>query len=142
MGTKNNPGLYDCYEAAKDDEPMFTFLARDICAPPSILMWCLQRAKMIMDGKKPGSDIEKIEEAYECAKCMAIYKGEKDASCDPLIAQVEKAIATIQSIRSTEPGESENGAAGDEAGSSGAEGATEPLPDSAKGGFTVRAAGP
>lgn len=26
MGSKNNPGKYDCYEAADPDEPMFILL--------------------------------------------------------------------------------------------------------------------
>ena len=30
MGTKNNPGKFDCYEHAKPDEPMFVLLGRDL----------------------------------------------------------------------------------------------------------------
>ena len=29
MGTKNNPGDYDCHAAAKPDEPVFTLRAHD-----------------------------------------------------------------------------------------------------------------
>ena len=29
MGTKVNPGRFDCYAKALPDEPMFTLLARD-----------------------------------------------------------------------------------------------------------------
>lgn len=30
MGTKNNPGAFDCYANAEPDEPMFVLLARDL----------------------------------------------------------------------------------------------------------------
>ena len=33
MGTKNNPGDYDCYEMARPDEPIFTLKANDHIAP-------------------------------------------------------------------------------------------------------------
>ena len=33
MGTKNNPGQFDCYRNAEPDEPMFVLLARDERAP-------------------------------------------------------------------------------------------------------------
>lgn len=29
MGTKNNPGRYDCYANAEPDEPMFVLLGHD-----------------------------------------------------------------------------------------------------------------
>ena len=29
MGTKNNPGVFDCYANAEPDEPMFVLLGRD-----------------------------------------------------------------------------------------------------------------
>ncbi|HAW11807.1 MAG TPA: aspartate decarboxylase, partial [Chloroflexi bacterium] len=29
MGTKNNPGKFDCYDDAHPDEPMFVLLGRD-----------------------------------------------------------------------------------------------------------------
>jgi hypothetical protein len=29
MGTKSNPGPFDCYAKAEPDEPMFVLLARD-----------------------------------------------------------------------------------------------------------------
>lgn len=33
MGTKNNPGTFDCYANAAPDEPMFVLLGRDKHAP-------------------------------------------------------------------------------------------------------------
>lgn len=39
MGTKNNPGTFDCYANAKPDEPMFVLLARDKKAPEIVRAW-------------------------------------------------------------------------------------------------------
>lgn len=39
MGTKNQPGKYDCYDKAEDDEPIFTLLARDPLAPSLVRLW-------------------------------------------------------------------------------------------------------
>jgi hypothetical protein len=39
MGTKNNPGKFDCYADAEPDEPMFVLLARDISAPFLVRLW-------------------------------------------------------------------------------------------------------
>ena len=64
MGTKNDPGLYDCYEKAEADEPMFILLARDDLAPTVVRMCGLLR-------KLDRSDDEaKIVEAMECANAM------------------------------------------------------------------------
>lgn len=39
MGTKLNPGRYDCYDKAKPDEPIFVLLARDPLAPILVRLW-------------------------------------------------------------------------------------------------------
>lgn len=43
MGTKNNPGKFDCYDSAAPDEPMFILLGRDPCAGPVVRMWIQMR---------------------------------------------------------------------------------------------------
>jgi hypothetical protein len=63
MGTKNNPGKFDCHAKAEPDEPMFTLLGRDPCAPILIEIWAAMRRTLSTDGK----DAEKIEEALSCA---------------------------------------------------------------------------
>jgi hypothetical protein len=42
MGTKNNPGTYDCYDKAEPDEPMFVLLARDPTASTFVRAWAYQ----------------------------------------------------------------------------------------------------
>lgn len=39
MGTKNDPGKYDCHTKAHPDEPMFTLLGRDPTAYHLVRIW-------------------------------------------------------------------------------------------------------
>ena len=43
MGTKNNPGAFDCYANAEPDEPMFVLLGRDPLAPFLVSIWAKVR---------------------------------------------------------------------------------------------------
>jgi len=43
MGTKNNPGNYDCYAKADPDEPIFTLRGKDVSAPYLVRMWAAVR---------------------------------------------------------------------------------------------------
>lgn len=43
MGTKDKPGVFDCYDAADGDEPMFVLLARDPDAPNTVEEWARRR---------------------------------------------------------------------------------------------------
>jgi hypothetical protein len=63
MGTKNNPGRFDCYVNAEPDEPMFILLGRDRHAPLLVLLWALLR-------QEDGEDRSRVEEARACAKAM------------------------------------------------------------------------
>jgi len=68
MGTKNNPGTYDCYEKGEPDEPMFVLLARDPKAADLVRMWAALR-----EGNSHGDtfkDAAKIREAMQCADAM------------------------------------------------------------------------
>lgn len=63
MGTKANPGAFDCYSAAAPDEPMFVLLGRDQHAGLLVRLWALIRAR-------DGEDEAKIAEALACADAM------------------------------------------------------------------------
>lgn len=67
MGTKNEPGTFDCYEAAEPDEPMFVLLARDRFAPRLIEHWASLR-------EEHGEDSAKIAEARACAQSMREWR--------------------------------------------------------------------
>jgi hypothetical protein len=71
MGTKNNPGAFDCYEAAAPDEPMFVLLARDPDAPQLVEIWAWLRQKR---GEAPA----KVDEALKCAQDMRDYRAKRE----------------------------------------------------------------
>ena len=81
MGTKNNPGKFDCYENAEPDEPMFVLLGRDRLAGHLVSIWSKVRmgdmeaaSAVFLDmmhkhagayGMEP--DVAKAIEAMECS---------------------------------------------------------------------------
>lgn len=75
MGTKNNPGEFDCYANAEPDEPMFVLLGRDRGAPAVVEMWCAMAEFL-------GTDPEKIAEARQCAKHMREWWAARKALID------------------------------------------------------------
>lgn len=66
MGTKNNPGAFDCYAKAEADEPMFVLLARDKHAPALVWLWATLRA---LDGE----DEAVLAEARSCVGAMVSW---------------------------------------------------------------------
>lgn len=66
MGTKNNPGAFDCYANAKPDEPMFVLLGRDPCAPVLVELWSEMRRVL-------GEDPSKVAEALACVASMKAW---------------------------------------------------------------------
>ena len=68
MGTKNNPGQFDCYAAADDDEPIFVLRANDPLAPLLVREW----ANRYYDEKKPTTR-KKVDEARACAIAMELW---------------------------------------------------------------------
>ncbi len=66
MGTKNNPGDFDCYNDADPDEPMFILLARDKHAPTLVWLWATLRE---LDGEDP----QKVQEARDCVSSMLSF---------------------------------------------------------------------
>lgn len=74
MGSKINPGKFDCYANALPDEPMFVLLARDPYAPLLVSLWADLREKEIHDGTRPQSDFKMIDEAGECAESMKQWR--------------------------------------------------------------------
>lgn len=72
MGTKLNPGNFDCYTKAEDDEPMFILLARDPTAPRLIREWVAMRSSTGL------TTSDKIEEALKCAYDMEDWRFERE----------------------------------------------------------------
>jgi len=87
MGTKNNPGSYDCYAHAAPDEPMFVLLARDIDAPRTVLNWAVSRlvrlVKKYGDSEQiPMAERLQIQEARQCVDDMVAWH-QKNRTPDP-----------------------------------------------------------
>lgn len=78
MGTKNNPGAFDCYANALPDEPHFTLLARDPFAPHLLYNWASQREEAVIAGHRPMADMEMVAEARDCADAMVKWRKEND----------------------------------------------------------------
>lgn len=80
MGTKNNPGKYDCYDKLEPDEPFFVIMARDPMASASVRAWAMNLQNQTDMGILPKEDAqknrEKVQEAYECASKMELWRAE------------------------------------------------------------------
>lgn len=86
MGTKNNPGEYDCYVNASPDEPLFVLRSTDPVAPLLVAIWAALRenneeaADMFLSDAKNithrrGRRIDKKSaEAFKCADAMRAYR--------------------------------------------------------------------
>lgn len=74
MGTKNNPGQFDCHANALPDEPMFVLLARDPEFYSLIRKWAQKRARAVNCGLRPSEDMELVNEAMECAQAGANWR--------------------------------------------------------------------
>ena len=87
MGSKLQPGSFDCYAAALPDEPMFVLLARDPLAPWLTAIWARLRdgdpasaraqleeaiAEAQIWGNKP--EFQKAAEAEQCAVDMMHWR--------------------------------------------------------------------
>lgn len=73
MGTKNNPGKFDCYANAAPDEPIFILLGRDPDAPETVRFWAERRKLAIEDGLSTDT-MAKVNDAHDCAMAMGVYQ--------------------------------------------------------------------
>lgn len=78
MGSKSDPGKFDCYANALPDEPMFVLLARDPLAPSLIEDWAADRMRAVMMKMRPLKDLEMVDEAQRCAKSMRDWRKTND----------------------------------------------------------------
>lgn len=74
MGTKLNPGEFDCYAAAAPDEPMFILLARDPIAPLLVDLWASLRAEHGCADHPARSHDRKVAEARTLAYNMRQWR--------------------------------------------------------------------
>ncbi|MDE2031366.1 MAG: hypothetical protein KGI58_03875 [Patescibacteria group bacterium] len=74
MGTKNQPGKFDCYSKALPDEPMFILLARDPDFYRLVNEWANKRELDISCGERPASDGPLVREVRICAAQAANWR--------------------------------------------------------------------
>lgn len=83
MGTKANPGKYDCYAKAEPDEPIFVLLARDEHAPEVVRYWAALKAGVRQVGYWRNFNVspafvrkhgEKLVEALSCSDAMKEWR--------------------------------------------------------------------
>lgn len=86
MGTKNNPGKWDCYHKAHPDEPMFVLLGRDRAAPQLVREW------MSIHQALGDTEQEKMKEAYFCALEMERWRerGEDWTEVEPYTSVIRQ----------------------------------------------------
>src|SRR5262245_34430298 len=72
MGTKNNPGAYDCYRKLYDDEPVFVLRAKDKTAPGVVREWVRRRREeaQVTGGTITPEYEKKLREAEATANDM------------------------------------------------------------------------
>jgi len=73
MGTKQNPGKFDCYARAAPDEPYFVLLGRDPMAALTVAIWRKLRDVRRRAGPHKVEDAEQIDEAEAVMRDMEIY---------------------------------------------------------------------
>lgn len=76
MGTKRNPGRFDCYANAEPDEPMFVLLGRDQDAPICVRLWAAIR-------RKCGEKSDQVAEAEACAVAMVNWRKSRPSVTRP-----------------------------------------------------------
>ena len=99
MGTKNNPGRFDCHAKADPDEPIFTLRANDPLAPHVVRLWAFLRglvleyagrtvsipptgstaeaalaAALSVGIRLPAPDLDKLTEAMRLADAMEAWR--------------------------------------------------------------------
>lgn len=91
MGTKNNPGDFDCYANAEPDEPMFVLLGRDPTAFLIVSIWHAVKKEMRDSGTSKISD-EKLDEARACAIALKEWAKKQGKNTDAADAAFNRVV--------------------------------------------------
>lgn len=93
MGTKNNPGKFDCYAKLEPDEPYFILRGKDPMGWLVVQVWVYLR-KVSAHDDLPPAYVEKLNEAKVAADHMKAWALEKGALL-PTGEWVRKALANF-----------------------------------------------
>ncbi len=91
MGTKLNPGTYDCYDKLAPDEVFFVLRAKDPIGPQTVRFW-------VNEAASAGHEPEKIMEASICADDMDSWRSAQQALSEAAHdqARLEKLGASLK----------------------------------------------
>lgn len=121
MGTRLNPGRFDCHAAALDDEPRFTLLARDPLAGFLVSIWSSMRMadqeaaeakfrtmiKRVLPAYWLAPDVDAGNEAIDCAMKMFAWRAANERrwrepearSPEPLAKALGAAVLALRSCQ-------------------------------------------
>jgi len=74
MGTKNNPGQFDCYSKADGDEPIFVLRGKDPVAAGLVREWVYRRLMFELEKGVTAEFMNKLSEALQVAKDIDEYR--------------------------------------------------------------------
>jgi hypothetical protein len=95
MGTKLNPGKYDCYEKAELDEPLFVLRAKDPNAASLVWLWAT------MAEMQDGQEMEKVHEARKLMLSMVEWAHAKGIRVNGLgVAALSAVVEMIRAANS------------------------------------------
>lgn len=118
MGTKEEPGEYDCYAKLAPDEPHFTLRAKDPAAPYLVRMWSESRrgdrsmvmglaSAMLSDpdvlALVSSDGYEKLREAFFCADAMRDWRVENapvERRADMVVEEIVQMARRLNSMTS------------------------------------------
>ncbi len=91
MGTKNNPGSFDCYGKADPDEPLFVLRGKDPCASFIVKLWAQMRCVAGVEDK--AATEARIGEALRCAATMKEWAEKAGKNPEALTAAFRQACS-------------------------------------------------
>lgn len=84
MGTKDNPGEFDCYNLALPDEPLFILRASDASAPHAVEYWAIRyEQRKRAAGEYDGRASRKVREAIRLAEEMRTWRSMRETVAPP-----------------------------------------------------------
>lgn len=102
MGTKNNPGHYDCYAKLAEDEPYFVLRGKDPFGWLLVNLWCSIRTMMMRANASPKEKENyqtKLREAKACAASMKSFAERHPANIEE--RSVENAVRSYIGLDTT-----------------------------------------
>jgi len=97
MGTKTQPGQFDCYAALEPDEPFFVLKATDVSAPLAVFLWAeLYRERKQRAGQWNAKAVDRYCEAHLIGNQMYEWRAKKARELDkPIPFSVASPLTTM-----------------------------------------------